>query len=187
MIILGHSVDGQASQASAGCVDEGTSLPASLPVSLLSALMASHYLPARSPSVRPLDPLDLALRALVALPSPSLSHLPHRVSRRMGNHSPSISPLRVYAAAMVAIWHKLQRQTPNGFLPPDPERENRRASSERRRLSLPRSFSSFSSTDHFFFAPSSSTQESSLSVAAIRFEMCLIEGGASTMHARPLN
>ena len=99
------------------------------PASLLPALMASHYLPALSPPVHPSVPWIVgSARPCPACPGrssfsvliPPLSL--HRVSSRMGNHSPFhlIAPLSVYAAAMamVAIWHKLERQTPNERFPP---------------------------------------------------------------------
>ena len=64
------------------------------PASLLPALMASHYLPALSPPRRSIRPLDRWIRSTLPSVPWSLFLLRphpislHRVSSRMGNHSP---------------------------------------------------------------------------------------------------
>ena len=80
-MILGHPLEGQPSHTSAGCVEEGTSyvlsrLPSSLSPFCTDGIPLSSRSFSVGPSVRPLDPFVLALRALVGLPSPSLSHFP---------------------------------------------------------------------------------------------------------------
>ena len=175
------------------------------PASLLPALMASHYLPALSPPLHPSVPwiVGSARPCPACLGRSSFSVLIppislHRVSSRMGNHSPFhlSRPPSVYAAAaaMVAIWHKLQRQTPNnGFLPPGPERASERASGrtgEQRAKTAPSlpppSLILFLLLYRpFLFAPSSSALGSSHSVAAIRFEMC-VQWKECPFHANPL-
>ena len=112
----------------------------------------------------------------------------------MGNHSlfHLIAPLSVYAAAMamamVAIWHKLQRQrrTFSSLLVLS-ERAGEQASSERRRLFLPPpSLILFLLLYRpFLFAPSSSALGSSHFAADIRFEMCL-QWKECPFHANPL-
>ena len=118
------------------------------PASLLPALMASHYLPALSPPRRSIRPLDRWIRSTLPSVPWSLFLLRphpislHRVSSRMGNHSPfhlsrpSVSTPRRrhghgrYLAQVTAA--NAERFPPSG-----PERASGRTGEQRAKTALP--------------------------------------------------
>ena len=125
-----------------------TSMPACFPPSCTDGIPLSSRSFSAGPSVRPLDRWIRSTLPCVPwslfLLRPHPTHLPPQGEQSNGESFPLpshdlIAPLSVYAAAMamVAIWHKLQRQTPNGFLPPGPERASGRTGEQRAKTALP--------------------------------------------------